>query len=388
VQATRDINGTPSPAFPLRILNLASHSTCRRGGAIQMSLLAAWLNRNGHTAYCMFNSPPEVERNKAEEDLRHFCENAGEACFIPMHPFWAGYRALRDFIREKKIDIVHAHREEALIFAFFCRLFGAFRAPLVFQRGTEYRIRKFSPSYFALKSGFVKKIIAVSQAVKNSLVKCGINPAKVEVIYGGVDLKRFSPDVSGSPILKFLGFPPGAFVFGNIASLAPKKGYDIFFKAAAQVSAKIPGAYFLVAGDGPFQKFIPLLGELGIREKVKFLGFRRDIENVIAALHVLVCSPTKGEGLTGAIREGLAMKKPVIATDVAGNGEFIIHDRTGLLVEPGSVDALAGAMIQSYNDYERMIHMAESGYRMVCREADNDIRCRRVVNLYREALGI
>ena len=370
----------------MRILHLASHSTCRRGGAIQLSLLVAWLNRNGHTAYCMFNNPVEQERIKAEEDLRYFRQNAGEADFLAMQPFWAGYRALRDFVRDKKIDIIHAHREEALRFAFFCRLFGAFHAPLVFQRGTQYRIGKFSSSYFALKSWYVKKIIAVSQAVKNSLTECGIPPAKVEVIYGGVDLKRFSPDVSGAPILESIGIPPGAFVFGNIASLAPKKGYDIFFKAAASVSSRIPGAFFLVAGDGPFQKFTPLLETLGIKEKVAFLGFRRDIENVIAALHVLVCSSTKGEGLTGAIREGLAMKKPVVATDVAGNGEFVIPDRTGLLVEPNNVDALARAMVQSYNDYELMIQMAEAGYQIVLKQADNNIRCKRVVDLYREVL--
>jgi glycosyltransferase involved in cell wall biosynthesis len=351
-------------------------------------LLVAWLNKNGHTAYCIFKSPTEQEKIKAEEDIRYFRENAGEAFFLAMRPCLAGYRTLRDFVRDNKIDIIHAHREEALRFAFFCRLLGAFRVPLVFQRGTEYRIRKFSPSYFALKSGYVKKIIAVSQAVKNSLSRCGIDPAKVEVIYGGVDLERFSPDVSGAPILESIGLPPGAFVFGNIASLAPKKGYDIFFRAAARVCSEIPGAFFLVAGDGPFQKFSPLLDELGIREKVAFLGFRRDIENVLAALHVLVCSSTKGEGLTGAIREGLAMKKPVVATDVAGNREFIIHDSTGLLVEPNNVDALAGAMVQSHNAYEQMIELAEAGYQIVRKQADNNIRCKHIVDLYREALGI
>jgi Glycosyltransferase len=101
--------------------------------------------------------------------------------------------------------------------------------------------------------------------------------------------------------------------------------------------------------------------QLGLEDDFIFLGHRDDIPEIIAASDVSVSASVEGEGLTGALRESLAMKKPVIATAVSGNPELIINGKTGWLVRPGDPKDLARALIEALNDQAEATRRALRG---------------------------
>lgn len=142
--------------------------------------------------------------------------------------------------------------------------------------------------------------------------------------------------------------PEKTFSFLNIARLIPDKGVDIFLKSCALLIDKLsPDGFelvFRIAGSGPMEKELKAFAkELGLAEKVFFLGFCPDIYRIMSNSDVLVLS-SRSEGLSLSLLEAMAMGKPVIATDVGGNPEIVKHGITGILVPPADPNALADAM--------------------------------------------
>jgi glycosyltransferase involved in cell wall biosynthesis len=119
---------------------------------------------------------------------------------------------------------------------------------------------------------------------------------------------------------------------------------------------------------------------------VIFAGFTEEVPAALAALDVVVCASLRGEGLTGALREALAMARPVVSSDVAGNRELVLNERTGLLVPPGDPAALAAAIARMLNDTELARNCAARGRQRVLELCTDDRRAVQVEWVYRELL--
>jgi len=121
-------------------------------------------------------------------------------------------------------------------------------------------------------------------------------------------------------------------------------------QAAQQVLERVPLARFAVAGDGPLRADLEEQARgLGLGDKFRFLGYRSDMHQVIAALDVYVL-PSLWEGLPLALLEALAMNKLIVCTRVGGNPEIITEGENGLIVEPGDPGALADALVRALQD--------------------------------------
>jgi L-malate glycosyltransferase len=123
------------------------------------------------------------------------------------------------------------------------------------------------------------------------------------------------------------------------------KNHPAFLKAAATLAGQCPSVEFVLVGDGPFRPSLErMAAELGIQDKVLFLGERHDIPAVLASLDVSVLV-SSSESLSNVILESMAASVPVVATNVGGNAELVEDGKTGLLVPFGDekklVDALA-----------------------------------------------
>jgi len=129
--------------------------------------------------------------------------------------------------------------------------------------------------------------------------------------------------------------------------LHPRKAHHILLNAAARVLQIYPHTVFLLVGrDEGIQRELETLAEtLNIRHALIFTGERQDIAELLQVIDVQVSSSLK-EGLSNAILEGMAAGKPVIATNVGGNSELIIHEQTGLLVPRQEPQQLAEAIIK------------------------------------------
>jgi glycosyltransferase involved in cell wall biosynthesis len=171
-------------------------------------------------------------------------------------------------------------------------------------------------------------------------------------------------------------------VIFTAARLHNQKGHAHLLEAAALV----PDALFLLAGDGPERARLEgRARQLGIEGRVRFLGQRRDIPELLAICDLFVL-PSLYEGLPLSLLEAMAAGKPVIAAAIPGNDEIIIDGKTGLLVPPGSAADLAASIRRLLSDSALAAQFAEAGKDRVVRNFSAQAMAGRVTQIYDELL--
>ena len=370
-------------AAHLNVLMIDSHAEIERGGAIQCARLAASLAARGHRVSCIFDVTSSASERTGAEWER--LAKAGVTILRRPLRSMAAMRRFRRELDELKPNIVHTHKNRALYFlagsTLNRRTFG-----WVANRGTEYSLLREPPAW-AIHRFWVDRIVPVADAVKMQLLGDGIPAGKLQTIYGSVDVDRFNPAVDGSEMRKAWGVPADAVVIGMAASFkSRKKGQPDLVRAASEVLKAHPDTWLVLAGDGSPDQIRKLAGELGISERVRFPGFISDMPAALAAMDVVVCASRRGEGLTGSVREALAMARPVVSTDVAGNRELVRNGETGLLAPPGNPRALAKVISQLLDRREEAMAMGIAGRDLVVRLCSDDARASAIEQLYCEVL--
>ncbi len=211
-------------------------------------------------------------------------------------------------------------------------------------------------------------IISNSRDVKNECLQrdTWVSDEKIQVIYNGIDLQRYVPERSCTLSKHSLGLADDAPLIGIVASLIPRKRHEDFLRAAARVQTVFPDAVFLIAGRDGGQRggLENLARELGLGQSVRFLGERSDIPEIMKTLDVLV-STSSIEGLSNAIIEAMAMRTPVVATNIAGTSELVVDGETGLLVPLGDISRLSEAILRVLNDHALRVNMGNAGRQRV-----------------------
>jgi glycosyltransferase involved in cell wall biosynthesis len=175
-------------------------------------------------------------------------------------------------------------------------------------------------------------LIACSAAVKTDLIDKGIPSGRITVMHYPVDPSDQPPTRLSAHVRAEFGADAHTPIVGTFAHLSPKKGYRELVRAARLVLDRLPKAQFWCFGDGPLREEVAEQARvLGIADRFKLLGFRRDVPDLMRAVDVM-CLPSHREpfGLV-YVEAGLA-GKPVIACDGGGAPEVIAHGETGLLV--------------------------------------------------------
>jgi glycosyltransferase involved in cell wall biosynthesis len=214
--------------------------------------------------------------------------------------------------------------------------------------------------------------------VGEALIAAGVDPARVVVIPNGVDLDRFRPDIGPAPVRVELGLPPEVPLVAIFARLAPWKGHGVFLEAAARLVAAGSNAHFLIVGDAAFDD--PAYGEglktraaeLGLAGRTHFLGYRRDVPEVMAAVDLVVHASVLPEPLGLTPLEAMALRKPVVAVGIGGPRETVgpragcpPESGCGLLVPPDNPLALSEAAARILADPDLRRRMAQAGRRRV-----------------------
>lgn len=360
-----------------------SHAVVERGGAVQCTALARTLGRRGHRVTCFFDGAPDAwPHGRAFQSLLdagvdlHFARLASPAAM------WR----FRRLLCQEPPEILHTHKNRALRFVYLASM-GLPRPRWVANRGTVYSLWR-DPIAAAIHLCCVDRVLAVSGAVLNVLLKDGMPRERAEVVYGSMDPERFDPSLSGVAMRERWKIQPGAPLVGMLASLAtPKKGHLDLFAAGAILCGRFPTLKIVVAGEGDARPLEARARELGISDRVVFPGFVEEVPEALAAFDVLVCPSLRGEGLTGAVREALAMERPVVSTDCAGNGELVTDGQTGLLVPPADPQRLANAIARTLEDPVRAAAMARAGRKRVLKHCTDEVRAERVERIYRTLLA-
>lgn len=247
-------------------------------------------------------------------------------------------------MRRERIDLVQTYLFTANTWARLAAILA--RVPLIVtsERNVDMWEEWYKRVLGRMLDRWTTRTIANSQAVKDYLVKKGIAPEKIVVIYNGVNLARFHGPASSAAVKTALGIPAHHHVVGFLARLEPAKDPHTFLQAAALLAEKSQDISFLLIGGGSLQGDLEQTAcRLGIGERVVFTGPQRDVPRLLAACDVLVMSSLK-EGMSNTIMESMAAGKPMVATRVGGNAELIQDGETGFLVPTRDPAAMVSAI--------------------------------------------
>lgn len=256
---------------------------------------------------------------------------------------------LARIVREQEVDIVHCQRHKCTVYGTLAAWLAGKNVKVVTTVHGLNRTRTLGRKLLNLALfSRISRIIAVSNAVRHDIQKTNriSSPDKVVTVYNGIDTRRFSESsLTQQEARSRLGLSDeDAFVFGTVGRLAKVKGQTILLKAYARVCQKYPNSWLVLAGKGVLDTELrKLSAELNIDKRVVFLGYRKDIPEVLRAYDVFVL-PSLSEGFGLALMEAMTSGIPVIASNVGGVPEILHSPSLGIMVSPSSVEELASAM--------------------------------------------
>jgi len=234
-----------------------------------------------------------------------------------------------------------------------------------------------------LTAAITDKIITLTEQENKDYLGRHIAPAgKFTTIHSGVALERFiNGRVDPTDMKKELGIPANAFVVGTVGRLTAIKGHKYLIAAAQKALLTTPGMIFVFLGDGNLLDVLKAQAdEAGIRDNVRFLGWRQDVAGVMSTFDIFVL-PSLNEGMGKVLVEAMAMGKPIIASAVGGIPDLVVHGKNGLLVPGADAEAIAGSIELLCRDPARRKIMGEKG-KVMAADYSAESMIRKIDRLY------
>ncbi len=248
-------------------------------------------------------------------------------------------------------DLLYANTSKALVLgALTSKLSGR---PLVYHLRDILSREHFSRSNLriavTLANSCASAIIANSQATRDAFIQAGGNAELCHVVYNGFDPAQYKTNAEEVQWLrKELGIPAGQFVIGHFSRLSPWKGQHVLIDAVAQMVPELRSRItVLLVGSALFgeddyvEQLQQRVEQLGLGERVQFLGFRSDISQLMTACELVVHSSTSPEPFGRVIVEAMLCGTPVVAAQAGGAVELIEPEATGWLAPPGDAVGLS-----------------------------------------------
>lgn len=327
--------------------------------------------------------------------LREHMEGQGVECLdCACRARWAyplGFLRLVDFLRRRRVDILHTHLFDPSVIGLGGGWLARTPARVVTRHYSDYHTRIARPVHVWLDrlcTRLSHRVIAVSQHTADHLTGVeGAPPAKVRVIHNGIDFDRVRPSSTEAPArvrAELAG--RGARIVLMAARLHPEKGYDTLLEALPALCRHLPDLTVWVAGGGPLEAgYRARASTLGLSERVRFLGFRHDLPDLISAADVLVL-PSLAEAFGLVAAEALYLGVPVVASRVGGIPEIVDDGVDGLLVPPGDANALSAALLRVLADESLCSRLRGAGREKVAARFSFETMVRRYEAEY-DALG-
>jgi L-malate glycosyltransferase len=354
---------SPTSRTVVSVLNLNP----RKFGSMEeyMALLAGALRERGWQ--CVFvlpeAAPPEV--------LRHFDGTGAVFEIVPEIGGGRGFWKVRRLLRKHSCEVVHFHFFSA--FSFYpmvawlsgCRLIVFTQHSRLGERASRTRAWKGKLWDRCVLGPTGTRILTVAAHLKKRLVDAyRLNGARIEVLYNGVNLRRFQavPREDVAELRRELGIGADARVVLAAAYLVPGKGMRDLVSAAPAVLGQKAETVFVIVGDGPELEPLQMLTrELGVAGSFRFPGLRSDVNRFMALADVVVMPSVYQESAGLVVVEAMASARPVIGTGVGGIPELVVDGVTGILVDPQAPPQLAAALLRVLTEPGLAAAMGEAG---------------------------
>jgi glycosyltransferase involved in cell wall biosynthesis len=376
------------------------------GPSIQASMLTDRLRGRGFETLLVHG-----QLGAGEGDMRYMVESGARTRYLPAlrRPVAPIHDALAlaqliDVLRDERPDIVHTHMAKAgtlgrLAAAVYNHTAGRSRPARVVHTYhghvlegyfSERTARLFTSAERQL-ARLTDTIVAISPQIRDELLRehrIG-RAGQYRVIPLGFDLGALAAidDAARADARASLNIPAGAAVVTTVGRLTAIKQHRLFLEAAERIGETHPAAIFLIVGDGELRgELEAAAAALGIAERVRFLGWRRDLATVYGATDVFLLT-SRNEGTPVALIESLAAGVPGVSTDVGGIRDVIDSDQVGLLAPFGDAALLAEHVSALLADPDRRRRMGDRGRRAVTARYTLDRLVDDVERLYLELLN-
>lgn len=281
-----------------------------------------------------------------------------------------GISRLQALYRDEKVDIVNTHSSK-----------DSWCAGLAAKLSGDVKVIRTRHLSIPIKRNFESKllyrtlpdaIVTTGEAIRKHIIeRTDANPETVVSIPTGIDLKAFDPVTADrSSFRKDIGVDPEAPLIGTVGMLRVMKGHSYLLNAAAEVIREFPDARFAIIGDTAFESNIKehlaqQIEQLGITGNIIMTGYRDDIPEIMAGLDVFVLASIRSEGVPQVITQAMAMKRPVIGTNVGSVYEQIIDNETGFLIEKANSAQIRDSILALLRNPDMAKEMGEKGRRLV-----------------------
>lgn len=361
----------------LSVLQVLEKGSFTTGSVVQMYELARGLAARGHRVAVVSRPGGEVGERSLADGIP----------FLPLplrHEFdLASARRLAGVIDEREADVVHVHKGIAHSAALFATLFARRRPVLVVNRGVSFPLDAASSVKYRFR---LDAVVTVCEDIRRIVIDSArVPPEKVHVVYAGVDLARFDPSrTDGAKVRLEWGVRPDEQLLVQVGAREWKGWRDLLSGAAllAREFPRLRTAVVACKDEAEREKVLAFARERGVEDRVLAIGFRTDMPDVLAAADVVADLSSEGLGITGTIREAMALARPVVASSAGGNPELVEDGTSGLLVPPRDPAAVAAAVRRVLSDPALAARLSTAGRERVVRGFSTEIRLDRIEELY------
>lgn len=365
----------------MKIFQILEFNEFNTGSVHQMFQAATGLRERGHEVTIVSRPGSALEAKALERGVAFHG--------LPLrHQFdLASMRRLRRLIRQERPDVIHVHKGVAHALA----LAATWREPVgafVVNRGVSFPLDLLNRGKY--RTHRVDRVVTVCRQIKDVIVDSGrLPPDKVQVIYAGTDVTLFDP-AKWDPraFRREKNIANDRFVLAQVG-IRDWKGWKELIDSVSDVAPKHPNVHLLLIGcrrDSEKEEVLGYARKAGVASHVTPVEYRSDMPNVFASCDAIVDASWAGTGITGTIREGMAMEKPVIATGAGGNRELVSSRDAGWLIPMKDRAALTGALLDVIEDPERAARVGRAAREHVIRGFSKELRISRLEELYSEIL--
>jgi glycosyltransferase involved in cell wall biosynthesis len=290
---------------------------------------------------------------------------------------------LRALIRAERPDLVHVHsrrRGADLWGGLAARLEGV---PAVLSR----RVDDPEPAWSRPRYRLYRRVIAISEGIRKVLLAQGVAPDRAVCVHSAVDTERYHPGGDRAWLRREFDLPEASPVLAMAGQFIARKGHRTLLAALPAVFAAHPEARVLLLGQGPLlEPMREAAADAGLADRVRFAGFRDDLDHVLAAVDLLV-HPAELEGLGVSLLQAAACGVPIVATRTGGIPEAVRPGLNGELVEPGDAPALAAQIVRLLDDPALRTRYGAAGRELVLRHFSLDAMVEGNLAVYRAVLA-
>ncbi|MFV0388977.1 MAG: glycosyltransferase family 4 protein [Pyrinomonadaceae bacterium] len=306
-----------------------------------------------------------------DDDLKEEMESYGVNCFScdaeTRIQYPLAIARLSRYLRSEKVDILHVHLFFPSVVGLIAGKMSGIKARVMTRHYSNYHTRINKSLHVKIDqicNKFSRRIIGVSKHTSEHIIDAeGESREKVVTIYNGIDFDRVKNSCGDFRERIRSEFDANRkFLILTTGRLHPEKGYPYLFEAVAKLKKLTDKPFvWLIAGKGPLEaEFRQRVSELGCDDVIKFIGFRKDIPDLMSTADVFVL-PSVAEAFGVVFAEAIYLGVPIVATKIGGIPEIVTDEVDGILIPPADSDAIAKTVVDLINNPEKLESLKYKG---------------------------